>query len=127
MQRFVKYCGSMSANKPQYSVWVGEDVANRLTFLSDHAPHRLLSNAEFIELVKAQHVVLVHGEHNNMGRLRAAMSARYKDRDDVKIHTRNLETLGFSFRGERTFFSHVSTETHEIICTVTHNTRTPTS
>jgi cleavage and polyadenylation specificity factor subunit 3 len=38
-----------------------------------------------------------------MGRLRAAMASRYKDRDeDVKIHTpRNLETLNLSFRGER--------------------------
>ena len=38
-----------------------------------------------------------------MGRLRAAMTSRYKDRDeDVKIHTpRNLETLYLSFRGER--------------------------
>ncbi|KAJ8515603.1 hypothetical protein ONZ45_g7016 [Pleurotus djamor] len=60
-------------------------------------------NSEFIELVKAQHVVLVHGEQNNMARLRAAMTARYKERDeDVKIHTpRNLETLELSFRGER--------------------------
>lgn len=78
-------------------------------------------NSEFIELVKAQHVVsvllrhpssffnltdcqvLVHGEQTAMGRLRAAMASRYKDRDeDVKIHTpRNLETLNLSFRGER--------------------------
>jgi len=80
-------------------------------------------NSEFIELIKAQHVVssglghpgyrfsehfgtlqvLVHGEQTAMGRLRAAMTARYKDRDeDVKIHTpRNLETLELSFRGER--------------------------
>ncbi|KZP17938.1 Metallo-hydrolase/oxidoreductase [Athelia psychrophila] len=60
-------------------------------------------NSEFIEAVKAQHVVLVHGEQTAMGRLRAAMTSRYKDRDeDVKIHTpRNLETLHLSFRGER--------------------------
>ncbi|KAN0090862.1 Beta-lactamase-like protein [Tylopilus felleus] len=60
-------------------------------------------NSEFIEQVKAQHVVLVHGEQTAMGRLRAAMTARFKDRDeDVKIHTpRNLETLELSFRGER--------------------------
>lgn len=47
--------------------------------------------------------VLVHGEQNAMGRLRSAMAARYKARDeDVKIHTpRNLETLNLSFRGER--------------------------
>jgi len=38
-----------------------------------------------------------------MGRLKAAMTAKFKDRDeDVKIHTpRNLETLELSFRGER--------------------------
>ena len=38
-----------------------------------------------------------------MGRLRAAMTSRYKERDeDVKIHTpRNLEILNLSFRGER--------------------------
>ncbi|KAK0226076.1 beta-lactamase-like protein [Armillaria fumosa] len=60
-------------------------------------------NSEFIELVKAQHVVLVHGEQTAMGRLRAAMTSRYKEREeDVKIHTpRNLETLNLSFRGER--------------------------
>jgi cleavage and polyadenylation specificity factor subunit 3 len=38
-----------------------------------------------------------------MGRLRAALQSRYKNRDeDVKIHTpRNLETLNLTFRGER--------------------------
>lgn len=38
-----------------------------------------------------------------MGRLRAAMQDRYKNRDeDVKIHTpRNLEPLELTFRGER--------------------------
>ncbi|KXN90836.1 Endoribonuclease YSH1 [Leucoagaricus sp. SymC.cos] len=60
-------------------------------------------NSEFIEQVKAQHVVLVHGESTGMGRLRAAMQSRFKEKDeDVKIHTpRNLETLNLSFRGER--------------------------
>lgn len=38
-----------------------------------------------------------------MGRLRAALQDRYKNRDeDVKIHTpRNLEPLELTFRGER--------------------------
>ncbi len=80
-------------------------------------------NSEFIEQVGAQHVVssnillflsvrckrqhpvqvLVHGEQTAMNRLRTAMNARYKERnEDVKIHTpRNLETLQLSFRGER--------------------------
>lgn len=47
--------------------------------------------------------VLVHGEQNNMGRLRAALQSKYKDRDeDIKIHTpRNLEELQLSFRGDK--------------------------
>ena len=47
--------------------------------------------------------VLVHGEQTGMGRLRAALQARYKNRgEEVKIHTpRNLETLKLTFRGER--------------------------
>lgn len=47
--------------------------------------------------------MLVHGESTGMGRLRAAMQSRFKEKDeDVKIHTpRNLETLNLSFRGER--------------------------
>lgn len=38
-----------------------------------------------------------------MGRLRAAMQGRYKERnEDVKLYTpRNLEELQISFRGER--------------------------
>ncbi|KAJ7267614.1 beta-lactamase-like protein [Mycena haematopus] len=60
-------------------------------------------NAEFIELVKAPHVVLVHGQQNAMANLKAAMTARYKERnEDVKIYTpRNLETLELTFRAER--------------------------
>jgi cleavage and polyadenylation specificity factor subunit 3 len=47
--------------------------------------------------------VLVHGEQNAMGRLRAAMTSRFKEKEeDVKLHSpKNLETLNLSFRGER--------------------------
>ncbi|KIJ18888.1 hypothetical protein PAXINDRAFT_109303 [Paxillus involutus ATCC 200175] len=57
-------------------------------------------NSEFIELINAEHVVLVHGEQTAMNRLRGAMTTRYKDRGtNLKIYTpRNLETLELSFR-----------------------------
>ncbi|EIN11863.1 Metallo-hydrolase/oxidoreductase, partial [Punctularia strigosozonata HHB-11173 SS5] len=60
-------------------------------------------NQEFIEKVGAQHVILVHGEQTAMGRLSAALQAKYKARDEeVKIHMpRNSETLDLTFRGER--------------------------
>ncbi|KAH9855161.1 mRNA 3'-end-processing protein YSH1 [Lenzites betulinus] len=60
-------------------------------------------NSEFMELVKPQHIVLVHGEATGMGRLKAAMQDRYKSRDEeIKIHMpRNLDTLELTFRSER--------------------------
>ncbi|KAL5523858.1 hypothetical protein ACEPAG_8031 [Sanghuangporus baumii] len=60
-------------------------------------------NTEFIEHVKAQHVVLVHGDSAAMNRLRISLQQRFKDREEeIKIHTpRNCETLKLTFRGER--------------------------
>ncbi|RXW15316.1 hypothetical protein EST38_g10539 [Candolleomyces aberdarensis] len=62
-------------------------------------------NAEFIQAVNAEHVVLVHGEKNNMNRLRAAMELKFKEQGkDVKIHApRNLEVLDLfcDFKEER--------------------------
>ncbi|KDQ27591.1 hypothetical protein PLEOSDRAFT_27952 [Pleurotus ostreatus PC15] len=89
----------------EFTTLKGHTIPRKISvdYISFSAHVDFSQNSEFIELIKAQHVVLVHGEQNNMGRLRAAMTARYKDRDeDVKIHTpRNLETLELSFRGER--------------------------
>jgi cleavage and polyadenylation specificity factor subunit 3 len=100
----------------------GSPIPRRLSvdYISFSAHVDYAQNSEFIEQVKAQHVVcllfvsvsilgnvygqvLVHGEQTAMGRLKGALQSRYKDRDeDVKIHTpRNLETLNLNFRGER--------------------------
>lgn len=93
-------------NEPEEIVSLkGHTISRKLSvdYISFSAHVDYSQNSEFIEQVKAQHVVLVHGEATAMGRLRAAMAARFKDRDeDVKIHTpRNLEELELSFRGER--------------------------
>ncbi|UZJ53988.1 hypothetical protein CBS101457_003308 [Exobasidium rhododendri] len=60
-------------------------------------------NSKFIDEIKAQHIVLVHGEQNNMNRLKAALQAKFSDRaEDIKIHTpKNCEPLKIKFRGER--------------------------
>lgn len=60
-------------------------------------------NSKFIDEIKAQHIVLVHGEQNAMSRLKAALQAKFSDRsEDIKIHTpRNCEPLKIKFRGER--------------------------
>jgi len=60
-------------------------------------------NSTFIQEVGAQHVVLVHGEASQMGRLRAALRDTYAARgQEINIHTpRNLEKLTLTFRAER--------------------------
>ncbi|RPD78189.1 Metallo-hydrolase/oxidoreductase [Lentinus tigrinus ALCF2SS1-7] len=83
----------------------GNTIPRKLSvdYISFSAHVDYSQNSEFMELVKPQHIVLVHGEATGMGRLKAAMQDRYKSRDEeVKIHTpRNLETLELTFRSER--------------------------
>ncbi|KAH8119337.1 Metallo-hydrolase/oxidoreductase [Phellopilus nigrolimitatus] len=92
-------------NEPEEIAGVkGNTIPRRISvdYISFSAHVDYPQNAEFIDLVKAQHIVLVHGEQMAMGRLRGALQQRYKDREEVKIHTpRNLETLKLTFRGER--------------------------
>ncbi|KAG8957482.1 endoribonuclease ysh1, partial [Tulasnella sp. 408] len=83
----------------------GNTIPRRLSvrYVSFSAHVDYSQNAEYIDLIGAKHIVLVHGEQTAMGRLRGALQSKYKDRDeDVKVHTpRNLETLNLTFRGER--------------------------
>lgn len=60
-------------------------------------------NSKFIQAIGAPHVVLVHGEASQMGRLRAALRDMYATRgQEINIHTpRNLEPLTLSFKAER--------------------------
>ncbi|SPO40790.1 related to YSH1 - component of pre-mRNA polyadenylation factor PF I [Pseudozyma flocculosa] len=84
----------------------GQKIPRRMSvdYISFSAHVDYTQNARFIDEVKAQHVVLVHGEQNNMSRLRAALQSKYSDRsEDVKIHTpRNCEPLKLRFKAERT-------------------------
>ncbi|KIO33490.1 hypothetical protein M407DRAFT_17745 [Tulasnella calospora MUT 4182] len=83
----------------------GNTIPRRLSvrYVSFSAHVDYSQNAEFIDLIGAKHIVLVHGEKTAMGRLRGALQSKYKDRDEaVEVHTpRNLETLNLTFRGER--------------------------
>lgn len=73
-------------------------------YISFSAHVDFAQNSRFIDEIKAQHIVLVHGEQNNMSKLRAALQARFTARgSDVKIHTpRNCEPLTLQFRAQRT-------------------------
>ncbi|XP_065168365.1 cleavage and polyadenylation specificity factor 73 [Atheta coriaria] len=61
--------------------------------------------SEFIRILKPPHVVLVHGEQNEMSRLKAALQREYEDDPNTTMHLhnpRNTHAVELYFRGEKT-------------------------
>lgn len=61
--------------------------------------------SEFIRALKPPHVILVHGEQNEMGRLKAALQREYEDdpTTNMEIHNpRNTVAVELFFSGEKT-------------------------
>ncbi|BGP48639.1 endoribonuclease ysh1 [Rhodotorula kratochvilovae] len=83
----------------------GAKIQRRLSvdYISFSAHVDYTQNSKFIDEVMPSHLILVHGEVNNMSRLRAALKTRFAERkNDVQIYTpRNVETVKLKFRGER--------------------------
>ncbi|CAD5228272.1 unnamed protein product [Bursaphelenchus okinawaensis] len=68
-----------------------------------HADYKQTS--KFIDQLRPAHLILVHGEMNEMNRLKAAISRTYEDDPEYKIEVhnpRNTETLNLYFRGQKT-------------------------
>ncbi|ORY84136.1 Endoribonuclease YSH1 [Leucosporidium creatinivorum] len=83
----------------------GAKILRRLSvdYISFSAHVDYTQNAKFIDEVMPAHLILVHGEANNMSRLRSALKTKFAERkDDIQIYTpRNVETVKLKFRGER--------------------------
>ncbi|KAL9695646.1 hypothetical protein quinque_014931 [Culex quinquefasciatus] len=61
--------------------------------------------SEFIRLLKPTHVVLVHGEQNEMNRLKSALQREYENDPNANItlhNPRNTHAVELYFRGEKT-------------------------
>ncbi|KAI9026292.1 beta-lactamase-like protein [Hyaloraphidium curvatum] len=62
-------------------------------------------NSHFIDDVRPPHLVLVHGDRNEMYRLKHALQSKYQERnegDRMEIHTpENCKTVELFFRGEK--------------------------
>lgn len=61
--------------------------------------------SEFIRLLKPEHVVLVHGEQNEMLRLKSALQREYESDKNANItfhNPRNTHSVELYFRGEKT-------------------------
>ncbi|KAJ1028791.1 hypothetical protein NDA16_001956 [Ustilago loliicola] len=94
-------------NEPEEIIGMnGQKIPRRMSvdYISFSAHVDFAQNSRFIDEIKAQHIVLVHGEQNNMSKLRAALQAKFTARgSDTKIHTpRNCEPLILQFRAQRT-------------------------
>lgn len=75
-----------------------------IEYISFSAHVDFVQNSEFIDLLRPPNVVLVHGEYNEMMRLRNALVSKYDQETDrpVVIHTpRNCESVVLHFRGEK--------------------------
>ena len=70
---------------------------------SAHTDYRQTS--EFVRALKPPHIVLVHGEQNEMARLRAALVREYEDapvEGRIEVHSpRNSQAVELTFRGEK--------------------------
>jgi cleavage and polyadenylation specificity factor subunit 3 len=60
-------------------------------------------NSQFIEEVASPNLILVHGDSNEMSRLRSALQSKYADKEQpLIIYTpRNCETVELYFKGEK--------------------------
>jgi cleavage and polyadenylation specificity factor subunit 3 len=82
----------------------GGKLKRRLSvhYVSFSAHVDFAQNAGFIDDVAPGHLILVHGEKNEMYRLRAALQSRYQDKEERAIHTpENCKTVELYFPGER--------------------------
>ncbi|XP_041365300.1 cleavage and polyadenylation specificity factor subunit 3-like [Gigantopelta aegis] len=69
---------------------------------SAHADYKQTS--EFLRALKPPHVVLVHGEANEMSRLKSALQREYEDNSEYKMEVhnpRNTVAVELHFRGEK--------------------------
>ncbi|KAI9330277.1 cleavage and polyadenylation specificity factor subunit 3-I-like protein [Zopfochytrium polystomum] len=81
----------------------GSRLPLRLTveYISFSAHVDFAQNSQFIEDVASPHLVLVHGDQNEMGRLKSALVSRERDHQ-LHIHTpKNCEAVELYFRGEK--------------------------
>jgi cleavage and polyadenylation specificity factor subunit 3 len=77
-------------------------------YISFSAHVDYMQNREFIESVKAPNLVLVHGESNEMNRLKSALQRLFEEEREDHYHPamdcytpRNCEVVRLHFRGER--------------------------
>nr|XP_023026002.1 cleavage and polyadenylation specificity factor 73-like [Leptinotarsa decemlineata] len=91
----------------EISTMVGQKLPLKMSvdYISFSAHTDYQQTSEFIRMLKPPHVVLVHGEQNEMSRLKAALQREYEDDPNSSINLynpRNTHSVELYFRGEKT-------------------------
>ncbi|TPX30411.1 hypothetical protein SmJEL517_g06025 [Synchytrium microbalum] len=96
---------SILSEPDEIPTMTGGKLPRRLSvhYISFSAHVDFTQNSAFIHDVGAPHLVLVHGDSNEMNRLAQAMRSRFQERDEsVTVYTpRNCEDVDLYFRGEK--------------------------
>lgn len=76
----------------------------QIEYISFSAHTDYKQTSEFIRELRPPHIILVHGEANEMSRLKAALQREYEDSDNPPIihNPKNTQSVQLHFRGEKT-------------------------
>ncbi|XP_030767402.1 cleavage and polyadenylation specificity factor 73 [Sitophilus oryzae] len=92
----------------EISTMTGQKLPLKMSvdYISFSAHTDYQQTSEFIKILKPPHVVLVHGEQNEMSRLKAALQREFEEDPSnrgIQLHNpRNTHTVELYFRGEKT-------------------------
>ncbi|KAF7638119.1 hypothetical protein Mgra_00002347 [Meloidogyne graminicola] len=77
----------------------------QVAYISFSAHTDYIQTSEFIRALRPPNLILVHGEMNEMNRLKAAIQRQYEDDTEFQIEVynpRNTESVNLFFRGQKT-------------------------
>jgi len=70
-------------------------------YISFSAHADFTETSEFVDALKPPHVILVHGDATEMGRLKAELSRRYEGENVLISTPRNCQTVELEFRKQK--------------------------
>ncbi|XP_068721291.1 cleavage and polyadenylation specificity factor subunit 3-like isoform X2 [Montipora capricornis] len=97
---------TLMSEPEEIATMTGQKIPRKcsIDYISFSAHTDFEQTSEFIRILKPPHIVLVHGEQNEMGRLKAALIREYEDNPDASVvvhNPPNTQSVELYFRGEK--------------------------
>ncbi|KAJ7369825.1 Cleavage and polyadenylation specificity factor subunit 3 [Desmophyllum pertusum] len=110
---------TLMSEPEEIATMTGQKIPRKcsIDYISFSAHTDFEQTSEFIRILKPPHIVLVHGEQNEMGRLKAALIREYEDNPDASVvvhNPPNTHSVELYFRGEK--MAKVSTFFATLVC-----------